>query len=69
MDHYVSITGDHDPENGRVLLPIGICVKDVFLKYSVQYPNGVGKSAFYAIWKEHMKHVSRQKVCVPFFSD
>lgn len=54
--------GDHHPESGKILLPIGVHVKEVYIKYAKQSENPITKSAFYAIWKKKMTHVVRQKV-------
>jgi len=61
MNYYVSLIGDHSPERARILMPIGLTVKDVYRRYKMQYKDGLSPGHFYALWKTHMKHVSRQR--------
>ena len=69
MKFYVSLIGDHSPERARILMPIGLTVNDVYRRYKMQYEDGVSPSHFYALWKIHMKHVSRQRVLSHYFCE
>jgi len=62
--HYVSVMGDHSPESGRVLLPLGSSIMESFRKYcNTHSPHDqVSQSLFYEVWKENMAHVSFQSV-------
>ncbi len=62
MKHYVSLVGDHSPETARILLPIGVRIKDIYRKYVSLHENPITKATFYALWKKHMRHVSQPKV-------
>ena len=63
MKHYVSTVGDHHPESARIVLPLGISIKDIYRKYINQYEeDAISLQHFYHLWSCNMKHVSHQKV-------
>lgn len=66
MQWYVSITGDHNPETERIMLPVGVTLADVYKEYALAYPPNqrVGYSRFYSLWQTIMAHVSYQRVSI-----
>ena len=65
MSYYVSLMGDKSPTEERIILPMGVTIKEIFKEYAaVHHSNPIEESQFYYLWKKHFKHVSYQKVCV-----
>ena len=64
MDYYVSLMGDKSPSEERILLPMGITVKEIYKEYRFVHKSDIiEESQFYSLWKKHFTHVSYQKVC------
>lgn len=65
MTHYTTMIGDHAPDTNRILLPVGMTIKDIFISYEKVYKNEgpIKKSHFYQLWKQHFPHVSCPQVC------
>lgn len=64
MKHYASTVSDHSPENSKVLLPLGVSVKEIYEDYTQCYEKElqIELGHFYAIWRKHMSHVGQQEV-------
>lgn len=66
MEWYVSLLGDHHPEAGRILLPVGVTLKDIYAEYITTYPNEdcITYAHFNRLWNESYRHVSYQRVSI-----
>ena len=62
IDYYLTLICDHNPENGRLYLPLGITVNDIYVQYKGKHPDErVTEHTFYNIWRKNIAgKVSKQ---------
>jgi len=64
MQNYVQLISDISPLNDRLIMPYGMTVKDMYMRYRSSRPDVecIKEAMFYRIWSANFKHVTFQKV-------
>ena len=63
MDYYVDYMADQSPEGNRLIMPLGMTIHDMYIRYKELYgEDHLQEAQSYKLYRDNFSHVTYQKV-------